>query len=273
MNEFGIKINHATLKHAQTLEMVERNHQKLKQILKIIAAADKLHWDHKVNLAIMAQKATYHQALICTPTETLFRPLLYNALDPKFSEPLQKNRTQIQLQTLFDEVNQKYKDTRAHVFEAFHKYKNYYDRNASAQPLEVVDYVFLLNLKYQTKSDKTQFKTLLQNGPYKVTKVLTLSNTIIRKTGTHKTKCLHCMQPRRVISDKNVPDIQVDKHQFYQDPDTIDEPDHFSTHVPTKTQFLDQHSKKELNHEMQKPQEVVIQLQPAAGIPPPLLEP
>ena len=53
-NESGIKINHAILKHATFIGMVERNHQELKQILKINVAVDKPHWDRYVNLVIMA---------------------------------------------------------------------------------------------------------------------------------------------------------------------------------------------------------------------------
>ena len=40
MKTVGIKIKHATVKHAQTIGMVERSHQRLKQILKINVEAD-----------------------------------------------------------------------------------------------------------------------------------------------------------------------------------------------------------------------------------------
>ena len=34
MDKAGIKVSHATIKHAQTIGMIERSHQRLKQILK-----------------------------------------------------------------------------------------------------------------------------------------------------------------------------------------------------------------------------------------------
>ena len=45
MNKFGIKIYHAAVKHAHTISMVERNHPKPEQILKITVAGDTPHWD------------------------------------------------------------------------------------------------------------------------------------------------------------------------------------------------------------------------------------
>ena len=138
----------------------------------------------------MAHNMTYHHILKRTPTELPHGRIPYNALDLKFGSPLQNNRNKVQLRTLIDEVNRKYKDTIVNILEAFHKYKNHYNRETSAQLLEIGDFVFLLNLEYHKHSDKTQFKMFFWNGTYKVTKKLTLSNYIIRKTCTHKTKCV-----------------------------------------------------------------------------------
>ena len=41
MDKAGIKVSHATIKHAQTIGMIERSHQRLKQILKINVSADR----------------------------------------------------------------------------------------------------------------------------------------------------------------------------------------------------------------------------------------
>ena len=40
MNLSGIQIEHAIVKHAQTIELLERTHQKLKQILKTNVSTD-----------------------------------------------------------------------------------------------------------------------------------------------------------------------------------------------------------------------------------------
>ena len=152
---------------------------------------------------------------------------------------MQQTRTTVHINTLNDEVTQKYKNAIANIFQAFQKNKNYYDRKASAQPLKVGGYVFLLNPKYHTQSDKMQVKTFLWNGPYKVTKTLTHSNYFIRKTCTHKTQYLQRMWLRRFIQQHIVPDIQVNDQQLYQDPDTIDELDLFSTNIPAYTPCQD----------------------------------
>ena len=81
----GIEISHATVKHAQTIGMVERSHAKLKKILKIHVNVDRPQWDRYVDIAIMAHNTTYHTSLKCSPTENGRTP--YNALDPKYSNP------------------------------------------------------------------------------------------------------------------------------------------------------------------------------------------
>ena len=42
MDKAAIKVSHATIKHAQTIRMIERSHQRLKQTLKMNVTADSL---------------------------------------------------------------------------------------------------------------------------------------------------------------------------------------------------------------------------------------
>ena len=53
MQTSGIKIHHSTLKQTQTIGMVERTCQKLKQILKINVTADMARWDRYFNIAVI----------------------------------------------------------------------------------------------------------------------------------------------------------------------------------------------------------------------------
>ena len=69
MDKAGIKISPAIIKHAQTIEMIEKSHQRLKQILKINVSADRPQWDRFVNRAVMAHNTTYHQSLKCGTTK------------------------------------------------------------------------------------------------------------------------------------------------------------------------------------------------------------
>ena len=44
MNKAGIKVSHATVKHARTIWMIKQSHRTLKQILKINVSADRPQW-------------------------------------------------------------------------------------------------------------------------------------------------------------------------------------------------------------------------------------
>ena len=66
-------------------------------------------------------------------------------------------------------------------------------------------------------------------------KVLPQSNYIVRKTGTHKTECVHRMRLHKFIPYENVPDNQVDESQFYTAPNVIDELELFATEAPQLT--------------------------------------
>ena len=79
-----IHISHATVKHAHTIGMVERNHAKLKKILEISVKADRPQWDRYVEIAIIVHNTTYHNSLKCSPTEIFHGKIPYNLLDLQF---------------------------------------------------------------------------------------------------------------------------------------------------------------------------------------------
>ena len=56
-------------------------------------------------------------------------------------------------------MNEIYRDNTDNIVAAYHKYKNYYDRKAKAQPLKVNDFVFLLDPKNDSQSCEEEFKT------------------------------------------------------------------------------------------------------------------
>ena len=105
--------------------------------MKVNVTTDTPQWDRNVNSAVMAHITTYHQSIKCTPTEFFNGRIQHNALDLQFSSPLKTRCTKTDLTTLVDKVNQKYKEKVSEIFEAFNKYKNYYDQDAQAQPLKV----------------------------------------------------------------------------------------------------------------------------------------
>ena len=157
MTTAGIKFKDATVKHAQTKGMVERSHQRLKQILKINVSADSPQWVKYVNLAVMAHNTTYHQSLKCTPSEVFYGRIPFNAQDLKFSNPLKCETTETEIAKLVNQVNEKYTQANDNILQAYHKHKKYYHRKAQAIPLKVNNFAFLLNPKVTTQSEKIAF--------------------------------------------------------------------------------------------------------------------
>ena len=72
MEQAGNSIKNATIKHAQTMGMIEGTRQKLKSNIAINISADQLQWDQKVNIAEMGHNITYKVSLKCAPTDTFY---------------------------------------------------------------------------------------------------------------------------------------------------------------------------------------------------------
>ena len=172
-NTADIHISRATIKHAQTIGMIERTHAKLKNILKISVNADRPQWDRYVDIAIMAHNTTYHDSLKCSPTEIFHGRIPYNPLDLQFRNANKPVETKCRdVNEILDKMNFIFRDNLDNIISAYHKYKMYYDRKARAQPLKVNEFVFLLDPKYDSQRSKEEFNTFHWKGPYKVMKVL-----------------------------------------------------------------------------------------------------
>ena len=147
----GIEISHATIKHAQTIGMVERSHSKLKKIIKLHVIVDRPQWDRNVDIAIMAHNTTYHASRKCSPTEIVHGRTPYNALDLKNSNPERRVDTKFgDVNQILNRMNEIYRNNTDSIVSAYHKYKAYYDRKVKAQPRKVNDLVFILDPKYDT---------------------------------------------------------------------------------------------------------------------------
>ena len=254
-----IHISHATIKHAQTIGMVERTHAKLKKVLKISVNADRPQWDRYVDIAIMAHNTTYHDSLKCSPTEIFHGRTPYNPLDLQFRNANKPAETKCKdVNEILDKMNFIFRDNLDNIISAYHKYKTYYDRKARAQPLKVNEFVFLLDPKYDSQRSKEEFKTFHWKGPYKVIKVLSDSNYIIRKVGTHQTQCVHRMRLRLFKPEFPIDDINVSKH-LYPDTDRVEDTDIFDSNIPT-TDEVDQNENDNLDQNLveEEPSEEII---------------
>ena len=106
-------------------------------------------------------------------------------------------------------MNETYRDNTDNIVAAYHKYKAYYDRKAKPHPLKVNDLVFVLEPKYESQGCKEEFKTFHWKGPFKVMKVLSNNNYIIRKVGTFKTQCVHGIRLKLFKPELPVKDVDI----------------------------------------------------------------
>ena len=77
---------------------------------------------------------------------------------------------------MLNEFIEKYKQNVHNIVTAYQKNKTDYDRKNSAEPLKLNKFGFLLNPKYENQRSKQHFISLHWQGPYKVFKVLNLTN-------------------------------------------------------------------------------------------------
>ena len=105
----------------------------------------------------MAHNTTYHASLKCAPTEILHGRIPHSAFDHIFANPIRVDNQPTAISKMLNEVKKTQKKSDQH--RKYHKYKTYYDRRASAQPLKVNKFVFPLNPQYDDQSSKQHFKS------------------------------------------------------------------------------------------------------------------
>ena len=185
----GIEMKHATMKHAQTIGLLERIHDSVKTHLKAATGEFRNNWHKYLPLAVLNHNTTYHASLGCEPSRVFHGRIPHNILDYKLGynpNPRYQPQTDIaeeiqkRMRTLLDQ-------TKKNIMQSYLKYKAYYDRKAKAAPLETTDYCYILNPKADTQATKIPFREFRWCGPYKVEKVLPNNNYIVRRLGTNKT--------------------------------------------------------------------------------------
>ena len=178
-------------------------------------------WHKYVQIAVMSYNTTYHETLGCEPSTVFHGRIPYNVLDLKLGmKPKWKTTPNSdiaeQLQKQIDEVRATTKDN---IMMSYLKYKKYYDRKASAAPLKVNDYCYILNPTADNQSTKFAFEDCIWTGPYIVIKVLSNNNYTIQKLGTRYTQTLHRIRIRPYVPDQRLPDVTVRSNEYLPDPD------------------------------------------------------
>ena len=103
--------------------------------------------------------------------------------------------------------------------QSYIKYKQNYDKKATATPLKVNDCYYVFNPKADNQSMKFAFKDCIWTGPYIVVKVLSNNNYVVRRTGTRYTQTLQRIRLRLYAPNQLVPDVTVRKEDYLPDPE------------------------------------------------------
>ena len=103
--------------------------------------------------------------------------------------------------------------------QSYLKNKQYYDKKASATPLKINAYCYVLNPKADNQSMKLAFKDCIWTGPYIVVKVLSNNNYVVRRTGTRYTQTLHRIRLRLYAPNQRIPDVTFRREDYLPDPE------------------------------------------------------
>ena len=215
----GIELKHVTMKHAQTIGLLERTHASVKTHLKAATGEFRTNWHKYLPLAVLNHNTTYHASLGCEPSRVFHGRIPHNILDYKLGyNP--KPRYQPQ-SDVAEEIQKRMKilldQTKKNIMQSYLKYKAYYDRKAKAAPLETTDYCYILNPKADTQAAKIPFREFRWCGPYKVEKVLPNNNYIVRRLGTNKTQLLHRIRLRKFTPQAPLADTFVRETDWQKD--------------------------------------------------------
>ena len=113
-------------------------------------------------------------------------------------------------------MNKKFSETKLKLTEMYNKYRAYYDCKAEAKPLALFSYCLLLKLKLMTQSDFSSKSLPIWVPLYRIEKILTNSNYIIRKVGTNYTQCVHQIRLIPVTPKGRVDDLTVINFEIFQ---------------------------------------------------------
>ena len=172
-NLLEIKLLHASLKHPQTIGVVDKSHSALKWILKLNTDEKWTTWYKNVDIATFIHNTSYHSSIGCTPSSLFHGREPNKPIDLRFrSHTLaRKELTSDYLVDLQDSLLQKFSHTKPRLLDAYRKYRTYYDKKAAAKPLVQKQYCLLLNPSLMSQSDFAVKSCTIWLPIYKIEKV------------------------------------------------------------------------------------------------------
>ena len=176
-------------------------------------------WHKYVQIAVMNYNIRYHESLGCEPTTVFHGRIPYNILDIKLGlKPEWKKHNNEELtDKLHKEIAEIHQEAKDNLMQFYLKYKQYYDKKATAIPLKVIDYCYVLNPKAFNQSMKIAFKDCIWTGPYIVVKVLSNNNYVVRPAGIRYTQTLHRIHQKLYATNHRVPHVTVRREDYLPD--------------------------------------------------------
>ena len=174
----GITLKHATTKHAQTSELLERSHVSIRQALKIETGGRRSLWHRYVTIAVPNYNTSYHASIGCEPSRVFHGRIHYKVLDIKTGfRPLTSAPPNSQnAQDVFEQTEKIFQDVRKDAKQAYVKYIAYYDKKANTSKLKQTDYVYVLQPAADPRGSKFPRRVFRWIGPYTIGKCYRTTN-------------------------------------------------------------------------------------------------
>ena len=216
---FDIELRHATVKHPQTIGLLERTHGEIKKTLKIYENNLHTDWHIYLDYAVYSHNTSWNPKTRTTPSDLFHGHTPLKAIDARFGIE-NKNRGKFQTtQEIQDRLIRLHGVHKQHLVDTYLKYKKYYDKTAHAAPLKIHSYCLLLNPILDTQQQKMAKMQPKWLGLYRVEQHRTNENYLIREVGTHHTQLVHRIRLRPYQPQATVEDLrQIDKTKFKSDP-------------------------------------------------------
>ena len=154
MTLFDIDLKHASVKHPQTIGLLERAHARIKQTLKTMEKQGHVDWDKAIDYAVFAHNTRIHKDTRSTPAE-MFRGMPpVKALDMRFgvNDLSARDNTFETTNVLKDKLMTLWPTQQDSLVKNYIKNKEYFEMNAKAQPLKLHSYCLILNPALETQT-------------------------------------------------------------------------------------------------------------------------
>ena len=214
-----IELKHATVKHPQTIGLLERAHAGIKKALRIYENSEHTNWHKFIDYAVFAHNTSYNPRTRTTPSDLFhgFEP--FKALEARLNIPRRKTPEFETTRQLQERMRHLHKHQKQDIIQNYIKYKNYYDGQAQAFPLQKYTYCLLLNPKLDSQKQTMNKMEPKWLALYRVEKKINHENYLIRETNTHNTQIVHRIRLRSYAPRHKIKDLEhVDPEKFVQDP-------------------------------------------------------